>query len=47
MAKRAKVKALREDGWVLSRIAAEMGVTTQAVSLMLKAIREAESPAAG
>ncbi|MFO0799195.1 MAG: helix-turn-helix domain-containing protein [Gemmataceae bacterium] len=45
--KRSRVAELRKKGLSLAQIGAKMGVTRQAVSAMLKAIREAESPAAG
>jgi predicted transcriptional regulator len=44
--KRAKVKALREARLTLSQIAAEMGVTPQAVSMMLTKMR-AEATSGG
>jgi len=46
LAKRAKVAALREAGWTLKRIGDEMGVTQQAVCLMLAKLK-AESEASG
>jgi hypothetical protein len=46
-AKRARVKALREAGLTLVQIAAELGVTHQAVHNMLKKLKAQPPPAAG
>jgi DNA-binding CsgD family transcriptional regulator len=43
LAKRKKVAELRAAGWTLARIAAEMGVTPPAVSMLLKKVK-AERP---
>jgi hypothetical protein len=47
LAKRARVTALREAGMKLSEIAAVMGVTPSAVSIMLSTLKREQAAAGG